>query len=52
MAKAVGVATPCIDAIITLGRVILSDKMNEGRTAEAIGIAGMTREEILKYING
>jgi opine dehydrogenase len=52
LAKAVGVATPCIDAIITLGRVILSDKMNEGRTAEAIGIAGMTREEILKYING
>lgn len=52
LAKVVGVETPCIDAIITLGRVILDDKMQEGRTAQALGIAGMQKEELLRYING
>lgn len=52
LAQVVGVPTPCIDAIVTLGRTILDDKMDEGRTAEALGIAGMTKEEFLKYING
>ena len=52
LARIVGVETPCIDAIITLGRTILDDKMDEGRTAQALGIAGMTKEQLLHYING
>ncbi len=52
LAKIVGVPTPCIDAIITLGRTILDDQMTEGRTAEALGIANMTKQELLHYING
>ena len=52
LAQVVGVPTPCIDAIITLGNVMLSDKMDEGRTAEALGIDGMSRDELLTYIRG
>ena len=51
IAKIAGVATPCIDAIVQVGRTILDD-MDEGRTAEALGIAGMDREELLTYVNG
>ena len=52
LAQAAGVATPCIDAIITIGRVVLGDKMDEGRTAEMLGIDGMSRDELLRYICG
>ena len=51
LAKIAGVATPCIDAIVQVGRTILDD-MDEGRTAEALGIAGMDREALLTYVNG
>ncbi len=51
IAKIAGVATPCIDAIVQIGRTILDD-MDEGRTPEALGIAQMTGEELLKYVNG
>ena len=52
LAQVAGVPTPCIDAIITIGRVVLGDKMDEGRTAEALGIGGMSRDELLAYIRG
>lgn len=52
IAKATGVATPCIDAIITLARTILGEQMHEGRTAEALGIDKMNKQELLKFING
>ena len=52
IAKAAGVATPCIDAIITLGRTILGEQMHEGRTAAALGIDKMDKETFLKFING
>ena len=51
IAKIAGVATPCIDAIVQIGRTILDD-MDEGRTAAALGIEGMSREELLAYVNG
>lgn len=52
IAQAAGVATPCIDAIITLARTILGDKMDEGRTAENLGIDKMNREQLLAFIQG
>ncbi len=52
IARAAGVETPCIDAIITLARTILGEQMDEGRTAKALGIEGMNREELLAMIEG
>ncbi len=51
IAHTAGIPTPRIDAIVTIGRTILGDKMQVGRNAETLGIAGMTRESLLKYIN-
>ena len=47
-----GVPTPKIDAIVTLARTILGEKMQVGRNAETMGIAGLTKEQLLAYING
>ena len=52
LGQVAGVATPCIDTVITLGRTILGDKMDEGRTAEALGIANLSKEELLTYVHG
>lgn len=52
IAQAAGVATPCIDAIITLARTILGDKMDEGRTAANLGIDKMDKEQLLAFIQG
>lgn len=52
LAKVAGVATPCIDAIITLGHTILGEKMDAGRTGEMLGIAGMSKETLLRYTKG
>lgn len=52
LAHTAGVATPCIDAIVQLGRTLLGDKMDEGRTAPALGIDHMDREALLQYVEG
>ena len=52
IARAAGVPTPKIDAIVTLGRTILEEKMAVGRNAETLGIAHMDREALLQFING
>ena len=52
LAKVAGVPTPCIDAIITIGHAVLPDCMDEGRTAKALGIDQMSKEELLDYIMG
>lgn len=52
IARCAGIPTPCIDAIITLARTILGDKMDEGRTAEALGISHMDKEALLAFIDG
>lgn len=49
IAKVVGVATPCIDAIITLGHTIMGDDMDTGRTPEMLGIDGMDKEALLAF---
>ena len=52
IARVAGIPTPKIDAIVTLGRTILGDRMQEGRNAKTMGIEGLTRETLLQYING
>ena len=52
IAHVAGVPTPKIDAIVTLARTILGDQMQVGRNAETMGIAGLTKETLLQYING
>ena len=47
-----GVPTPCIDAIITIGRAVYGDRLDEGRTLETLGLVGVTKEELLAYIKG
>ena len=41
-----------MDAVVTIGRAILEDELDEGRTLKNLGIDGMTKEEFLKYIEG
>lgn len=30
----------------------MGNEMDEGRTARALGLAGMTKDQLLSYING
>ncbi|RJX25384.1 MAG: hypothetical protein C4554_07505 [Dethiobacter sp.] len=47
-----GVPTPVIDAIINIGSVVCQDNFWEsGRTLEKLGIAGLDREGIRKYVH-
>ncbi|MPN15544.1 Opine dehydrogenase [bioreactor metagenome] len=52
LGKVVGVPTPCMDAIITIGRAIMGDEMDAGRTEEALGLTGMAKDSLLNYIYG
>lgn len=42
-----GVPTPCIDAMITVGRTLLPE-MIEGRTLKNLGLEGKSKEEFIK----
>lgn len=51
LGKAAGVPTPIMDAVITLaGALVKRNFWQEGRTLEALGIAGLSREELLKKL--
>ena len=52
LAQVAGVPTPKIDAIVTIGRTVLGDKMQVGRNAKTMGIDKLTKEELISYING
>ena len=52
LAQVAGVPTPKIDAIVTIGRTVLGEKMQVGRNAKTMGIDKLTKEELLSYING
>ncbi len=52
LAQVAGVPTPKIDAIVTIARTILGDQMQVGRNATTMGIASMTKEQLLCFING
>ena len=46
----VGVPTPIIDGIINIGAVVCETDFWEGRTLKDLGLAGMTKEEIMRYL--
>ena len=50
--RCAGIPTPCIDAIVTLARTILGEKMDVGRNAETLGIAHMDKDALLAFIEG
>ncbi len=51
MAKAAGVATPNIDAIITLGSTLLDEDFYEtGLTLESLGFSGQSAEELIRSV--
>ncbi|MGL5327741.1 MAG: NAD/NADP octopine/nopaline dehydrogenase family protein [Peptostreptococcaceae bacterium] len=51
MGKALGVSTPNIDAVITLGGSLLQTNFYEsGLTLEKLGFGGMNREELIKNV--
>jgi len=52
LAQVAGVPTPKIDAIVTIARTLLGDQMQEGRNARTMGIASLTKDALLCYING
>lgn len=47
LGKIAGVPTPCIDAMITVGRTLIPD-MIEGRTVENLGLTGVSKEEFIR----
>jgi opine dehydrogenase len=50
LAKVAEVAIPYIDAVVQLAKGMLPGELDEGRTCEALGIEGMTKEELLQYV--
>ena len=51
--KEIGIKTPTIDAVIHLASVMHGkDYWKVGRTAEKLGIQGMTVEEIIELVEG
>lgn len=50
-AKVVGVPTPAIDSIVNLACVMTGiDFWTMGRTVESLGLAGMTKEQMLHFV--
>ncbi len=47
-----GVDTPCMDALITIGRTIVKEKPDIGRTLESMGLIGVDKKEFLSYVMG
>jgi opine dehydrogenase len=50
LGKLVGVNTPVIDSIIHMGSVVCETDFWKGRTLEDLGLSGMTRDQIMKYV--
>ena len=47
LGKIAGVPTPCIDAMVTVGRTLMPD-MVEGRTLKNLGLEGVSKEDFIK----
>ncbi len=50
LAHIAGVETPHIDTIVSLAEEMLPGEIDEGRTEAALGIAGMSPDQLLGYI--
>jgi len=46
LGKIAGVPTPCVDALITIGKVLLPE-IEGGRTVEYLGLEGLSKEEFM-----
>lgn len=52
LARVVGVPTPSIDAIVNLACTMTEiDYWTQGRTLDKLGLAGMTPDQMLEYVN-
>lgn len=52
LGRIAGVDTPVVDTIIKLGKIMIGKDMNEGRTAEHLGIDGMSIKRLKDLIFG
>jgi len=50
LGKLVGIPTPIIDSIINLGAAICEMDFWKGRTLDDLGLAGMSKDQILDYL--
>lgn len=51
LARLAGLATPMVDSVLNLAGVLLGrDFQAEGRNLDQLGLLGMTRQEILEYL--
>lgn len=46
-----GVPTPCMSAVCTIGKAILGDELDEGRTLRNLGLENMSVDQFLEYIS-
>ena len=52
LGKAYGVPTPAMDAVVTMGSILLGeDYWNSGLTLESLGLSGLSVEELLGKVN-
>lgn len=52
LGKVAGVPTPLLDSLITICSLLLhTDFKSEGRNLDNLGLSGMSKEEIIKFIN-
>ena len=52
LGKAAGIDTPAIDAVITLAYTLKGDELDNGRSLENLGLAGIDRNELLERCRG
>lgn len=52
LGKIAGVPTPCMDAVVTLGRAIMGDQLDEGRTLNNLGLQSLSKADFLSYVMG
>jgi opine dehydrogenase len=53
LGKLVGVPTPVIDGIVSIGSIVCRDDFwRTDRTLESLGLAELTKEEIVSLVNG
>lgn len=50
LADALGVETPVLDALVTLGRAAAGIEPGDGRGVEDLGLAGMTARQMVEYV--
>ena len=53
LGRKLGVATPLMEAIVNIGSAVCHENFWEaGRTLETLGLADLSKEEIIKLVEG